>query len=669
MQKFTPTLEKGPIPLRPIRDAARRALLDLLDSVRGRKALVLEAGFEAPLGLIADALTLKEHGVEVFCLLEAQPSVVDALVDKGVRQLVYLTHGQLGACQAAARHVRMCQQGAAAVGGGAHSFDFTLVLMPGRTAVAERILEEQGVLGDVALRELALDWVPLDEDLLSLELPSAFKARRLLNTWSSCFPCATACFSFQRGRTPAGVELTVDRDKSSLFLVARALHQLQQQWGTIPHLKGKGDSAAAVQRIMSRMRQEQGTEAPAAGADGIDTLILLDRCVDMVTPMCTQLTYEGLLDEVFGLTCGQMKAEAPAAAAAAAADGGGAGGSSTAASAAPKKVYGLNSADAVFRETRDQFYVGARKWLNETLRTIQQFRDQGMHTADINQLRGFVAELREKFVRLPLHSGLVEQLAAAIQAPGFVARQAVEAGLLDEGDEMPAIEDLMYQGEGLLPVLRLLLLYCAVHGGVPTRHYENLRRDILNTYGHQHLLTLASLAKAGLLQRREGRRSAFPAAKQQLRLLLQEGEQIDESSPQDIHYTFAGYAPLSVRLVQQALSASGWAGIDSLLQQLPGQQFELCQGSDEQGMPVERRQGGGKAAAEAAAAAASGRRRRVMVVFIGGVTCAEVSALRFLSQKGLANCDFLIATTAMCTGGSLLSGLAAQGAPQLAAEA
>ena len=33
----------------------------------------------------------------------------------------------------------------------------------------------------------------------------------------------------------------------------------------------------------------------------------------------------------------------------------------------------------------------------------------------------------------------------------------------------------MYQGEGLLPVLRLLLLYSAVHGGVPKRHYENLR--------------------------------------------------------------------------------------------------------------------------------------------------------------------------------------------------
>lgn len=32
------------------------------------------------------------------------------------------------------------------------------------------------------------------------------------------------------------------------------------------------------------------------------------------------------------------------------------------------QVYGLNSGDAVFRETRDLFYLGARKWLNETLR-------------------------------------------------------------------------------------------------------------------------------------------------------------------------------------------------------------------------------------------------------------------------------------------------------------
>jgi hypothetical protein len=159
---------------------------------------------------------------------------------------------------------------------------------------------------------------------------------------------------------------------------------------------------------------------PLAGGSGIDTLILLDRAVDMVTPMATQLTYEGLLDEVFGLSCGQARTEqeggrAPAASLVPRGAGEGAsqtciGGSGAAGIAGwaaeshaklarptpavcqamtcqrrpyqhsrfpphagpGRKVYGLNSADAVFKETRDRFYIGARKWLNETLRQAGQ---------------------------------------------------------------------------------------------------------------------------------------------------------------------------------------------------------------------------------------------------------------------------------------------------------
>lgn len=33
----------------------------------------------------------------------------------------------------------------------------------------------------------------------------------------------------------------------------------------------------------------------------IDSLIIVDRNVDMITPLLTQLTYEGLLDEFFGI--------------------------------------------------------------------------------------------------------------------------------------------------------------------------------------------------------------------------------------------------------------------------------------------------------------------------------------------------------------------------------
>jgi hypothetical protein len=36
----------------------------------------------------------------------------------------------------------------------------------------------------------------------------------------------------------------------------------------------------------------------------VDTLLMLDRDVDLVTPLVTPLTYEGLLDEVVGIDGG-----------------------------------------------------------------------------------------------------------------------------------------------------------------------------------------------------------------------------------------------------------------------------------------------------------------------------------------------------------------------------
>jgi hypothetical protein len=43
---------------------------------------------------------------------------------------------------------------------------------------------------------------------------------------------------------------------------------------------------------------------PAAAR--IDRLILLDREVDMMTPMMTQITFEGLIDEITGIRHGSV---------------------------------------------------------------------------------------------------------------------------------------------------------------------------------------------------------------------------------------------------------------------------------------------------------------------------------------------------------------------------
>ena len=55
--------------------------------------------------------------------------------------------------------------------------------------------------------------------------------------------------------------------------------------------------------MMLRMRRELDIEEEAKVPE-IDNLVLIDRHVDMITPMCTQLTYEGLIDEMFGIKYG-----------------------------------------------------------------------------------------------------------------------------------------------------------------------------------------------------------------------------------------------------------------------------------------------------------------------------------------------------------------------------
>ena len=70
--------------------------------------------------------------------------------------------------------------------------------LPRRTIACERVLQEEGVYGDVAAGELPIDFIPFDCDVLSLELDTAFRARASL--LQPCCACAMLVFlSWMRG--------------------------------------------------------------------------------------------------------------------------------------------------------------------------------------------------------------------------------------------------------------------------------------------------------------------------------------------------------------------------------------------------------------------------------------------------------------------------------------
>jgi Sec1 family len=70
-------------------------------------------------------------------------------------------------------------------------------------------------------------------------------------------------------------------------------------------LDWEGTILISLQRLATLVARNNklasGVEPVLSSSANIDSLIVLDRHVDLVTPMLTQLTYEGLIDECVGI--------------------------------------------------------------------------------------------------------------------------------------------------------------------------------------------------------------------------------------------------------------------------------------------------------------------------------------------------------------------------------
>jgi hypothetical protein len=74
----------------------------------------------------------------------------------------------------------------------------SIYFVPRRTMLCERVLAEEGVFGDVKTGEFHLDLIPFEEDVLSLEMPSAFRECFLVSRQSACQSCFLCAKSRRR---------------------------------------------------------------------------------------------------------------------------------------------------------------------------------------------------------------------------------------------------------------------------------------------------------------------------------------------------------------------------------------------------------------------------------------------------------------------------------------
>ena len=466
------------------------------------------------------------------------------------------------------------------------------------------------------ITEFPLYLIPFDDDLLSMEAIADMRTTR------------------------------VDGDPTEIFNAARALMKLQAAYGTIPHIFGKGQYARQLCDMLLRMRNEAVSDASSGDADfttvsedvppEIGNLLIVDREVDLVTPMMTQLSFEGAIDELLGITNSSVELDAevisPPPPPGAQTDKPG-----RQFPPGKKLNYPLNSNDPLYYDMRHLNCLAVGKFL------AQHARDLSTWEQSRKTMGNSIGAMREYMKRMPamqaeknsirIFAHVLEKVQAGHNARLHRRVEAEQSLVCSDDDQIEFIEDSILRGDPLEEVLRLLVIQAQTRGGFKPKIAEQLKHEIIQTYGYEALFTLERFEKLGLLCRTQSRTS-FPSVLRSLNLMP---DDIDEGSltPTDSACAYSGFAPIISRIARAVGSFGGWKSIEDALKSLPGGPvFDVEQVPHAKKPPV------------------------TLIFVLGGITYGEVSAIRILSHaEGGSHHDYIIATTKMVNGNSLIRSL------------
>lgn len=527
-----------------LRTTSGSILSNVLKSINGVKDLILEPELPALLDQVSNLQALKSVGVEVLYELKAGPSLGET------PRCVYLVRPTLESTRLIAEQITVDQQS------GRNSTkprQYFIIYIPRKLHICENLLEQEGVYERVTIKEFPLGLIALDTDVFSLQLPDFYPS------------------------------FFLDSDYTWVHTVSSSLIQLQKLCGVIPNIYGQGRCAKMVCDVTKLMKSTmQLPNIPPL----IGNLILIDRDVDYASVFLSQMTYEGLLDEVFGISGGKVKFE-----------------KNVTGSDNPVKLP-LNSSDPVFLEIRDNHFSTVFNILKEKANHLKSKHDerQGMQIVDLKKfIQAELKDVQQQHKSLSLHIGACEVIIQQ-KAEEFEQLLRTEQSLL-EGEDLREsinyIEESIIRQEPFFKSLRLLCLLSVTQDGISARDYRSLLTQFLHSYGHDHLVIIHALKKLGVLKEQPAisavasnskgaatanklagkfmaavsyKKSSFTLLAKKLNLIPVHDDDYDYSIPPNSGYVFSGtYIPLACRLAEQSLQKEGGlSSIEEVLKQLPG---------------------------------------------------------------------------------------------------
>ena len=450
-----------------------------------------------------------------------------------------------------------------------------IIFIPGESYSIIEFMISNDLINRFNIYSFYVNILPLDNDLLSLEKDNCFK------------------------------EIYIDKNLTSISELASAFVKIESCFGKVKHKYIKGDNSKIFETLVNEKEKENDLKV----TDEILGMIVLDRSVDFLTTLTSNYTYEGLIDQFFGINLGTIKIKESF--------------------VKDIKVQNPDQEKTVsypLSSFKNKFYskIGCMHYLdanNYILKLDKYFREKAKETKSIKKLEEFSKSLNEvekytKEIKAPLDTNIniISYIIDNVYNEENLLFTKMEQLLLSA--QFPPNLHLFYDDYicnklDLNKILRLMAIESLTQGGI--QNYNIIKRDILNIYGYQNIFLFRDLEELGWLKGKTYIKNLIEMSYSQLFEKLElVNASPNEKKVENCSYILSGFCPISLRLIEKAVEGK-WNKIQDIIKKMPGE----CS------FPID----------ETEISKPTKEVNTIFVVFVGGVTYSEIEGIRFLNRK------------------------------------
>jgi len=491
------------------------------------------------------------------------------------------------------------------------TIDINIIFIPEETTKIIEYMIEMNHLNAFGIFNFSIDIMPIDYDLFSLDNDESFR------------------------------EIYIDKNNSSIEKLADIMLKFEVAFGKVKHKYIKGNNAKLFCDLLLNKEEEHNIKS----TDEIFGMIVFDRSVDFITPFISNLTFEGLVDEYFGINKGYIKVKRKS--------------FKANFSNEDKKIrpeadmsYPLISdMNKFYCDLRCFHYLTVTKYLMSISEHIKYLRDNKNNlksTSEINAALVDLNKLIDSNSFLNDNMEMINQIFKIINDEDYQTKEFSILKGTSQTNSETFYDDYIIDKKDMHKILNLMILESLTGSGIS--NYEKFKKDILAVYGYQNLFLFRNLEKLEWLKEKDklSLKKLFKSNYEQINEKLHlYNEDFVLGQTDDLSYVHQGYCPISLRLIEK-VGEGGWSEIKDVFQLIPGvthypsNEYEIAKPREDL--------------------------NTIFLVFLGGVTYTEIEGVRYLNRKYKQIYDnsseenktrkqFIIITTQILSSKKLLSSL------------